>query len=1274
VDGASPDLQELDFWLRNAMNLRGSIKLGAPPVIAAIILVSMLAVPLSAVAAANVLMAVRPADLPQPQPKSQAQTTQIFGADGSVLAEWHGEIDRQPVPLPLISKYFQDAVIAAEDARYFERGAADIWAILRALWVNVTHGAWVQGGSTIAQQYAKEAYVGKERTLTRKLREVRVAYRLEQTLGKKKVLENYLNTVYLGSGAYGVEAAARTYFRKSASALNVSESALLAGLIPSPVRYSPYTNPKTSEVRRLWVISRMHKLGYIDAAQAKWARTNRPVLVAEGKQSPRFGWFLDAVRSYLVGRYGEEKVFSGGLKVYTTLDPQAQEGAEDDLATALPKASDPHAALVSIDPDTGYVRALVGGRNYGEEQFNIALQGRRQPGSSFKPFVLVAALEKGITPEAGYRGPATVCLKGWKPTCRVSNFDRAGYGGLTLERATINSVNTVYAQLILQVGPKRVVDVARRMGIPGPKWMPSQSGCRPGRREDCRTKIQAVPALALGAEEVTPLEMASAFATLASGGIYREPKLVSKVVDGSGKVLEEGPSPPRRAIDRSVAETTTHILEQVITKGTGKRADFGRPAAGKTGTAQGFRNAWFAGYTKNLATAVWTGYRDTNRSMLNVQGVPRVTGGSIPAEIWREYMRVVIDREPPSAALDSGPKNGAPTNESMPVFEGTAGDSDGVVQRVEVSVDGKPFSTDGVTCQGCAGDEAKWTYSPTTPLPDGPHEFVFRSVDRANHFSSHIVRKVTVDTVAPRLVKVGATGGRSVLELSFSEPVSCSNLVASGFTVALQGSSVSPATVACSGPLNEVVRMTLPRPVRGGDAVQVRPSGSSRGASDPAGNKAASVMRSVLATNAEPTVAISSAAGMEAVRADGVEVAGSAADPDGTVDGVEVSVDNGPFSSQGITCRGCGNETRVVWSYKSTDPLPHGRHELNFRSVDNAASRSPISTQAVTVDAVPPTIETVAAVGGTPRLKTTFSEPMSCSNLNASSITASVDGARASPVLIWCDGRSNAEVEITLSRSVRGGDDVQVRVDGRSAVPTDVVGNPASGIRSTVAKNAAPSVALKPTTLLGHVGPDGREISGSAADPDGDVERVEISLDGRPFSDLWVQCPGCGRAPDATWTYEPKVPLSHGPHRLEVRSVDNAGGYSVPVSQELTVDSVAPRMESMSAGPGKSTVTLGFSEPLACPSVNRSHFQASVDGQPGSVYAAWCEGSSDNTIELMLSPAPAAGHSVVITVRGPSGRAPWLTDLAGNSTAASRVSTIAGNGSYRWGPRPMTLW
>jgi penicillin-binding protein 1A len=304
----------------------------------------------------------------------------------------------------------------------------------------------------------------------------------------------------------------------------------------------------------------------------------------------------------------------------------------------------------------------VGGRDYNTEKFNIAIQGRRQPGSSFKPFVLVAALESGLTPGLTLPGPASICLPGWKPDCHVTNFDNESFGQISLETATINSVNTFYAQLVLRVGPARVVDAARRMGIPGPAWLPGRSGCRQTASDHCPTQLEALPSIALGSEEVTPLEMASAYATLAAGGTYRQPKLVSRVADGAGQILESGPSAPVQAISPQVAFTATSLLQEVITQGTGTAAGIGRPAAGKTGTATDFRNAWFVGYTPDLATSVWMGYRDANQAMRNIHGVAQVTGGSLPAAMWSAYMKAALAgvpalpfvAPPPPSPTDSG--------------------------------------------------------------------------------------------------------------------------------------------------------------------------------------------------------------------------------------------------------------------------------------------------------------------------------------------------------------------------------------------------------------------------------------------------------------------------------------------------------------------------------------------------------------------------------------------------------------------------------------------
>lgn len=579
-----------------------------------------------------------PTVIPEPRAGAIAQTTQVFAADGSLIATFHAEHNRQNISLKDMPAHLWKGAVAAEDSRFFRHRGLDLRAITRALIADVRARSAVQGGSTITQQYVKNAYIDRpQRTILRKVREALYAAQVERTLSKNKILENYLNTVYLGKGAYGVEAGAKTYFGKSALQLTVSESALLIGLIPGPVRYSPYENAEGAEQRRLFVIDRMQKLGYIDAPTADKARNEKPALAKPGEEVFRFPWFVDAVRRYLIAEYKESAVFTGGLVVRTTVDPALQEKAEEIIAKTLNRPEDPYASLVAIDPRTGYVKAIVGGRDYATEKYNIAIQGRRQPGSAFKPFVLVGALENGISPKATFKGPSRLCPKGWssKDGC-LSNYGGSGFGTLTLENATAKSVNTVFAQVILKVGPDKVVDTAKRMGIPGPDWMPG------------KTEIEPVPALTLGTEEVTTLEMASAMGTLAARGAYREPKLVSEVRDASGKILERGPAEPQEALDQRVADNANKVLEKVITGGTGTRAKLGRPAAGKTGTADDYRNAWFVGHTPDLAAAVWIGHRDKNRPLHNVHGVGSVTGGTIPAQIWAAFMKFALEKIAPS--------------------------------------------------------------------------------------------------------------------------------------------------------------------------------------------------------------------------------------------------------------------------------------------------------------------------------------------------------------------------------------------------------------------------------------------------------------------------------------------------------------------------------------------------------------------------------------------------------------------------------------------------
>ncbi|HEU5003200.1 MAG TPA: transglycosylase domain-containing protein [Actinomycetota bacterium] len=635
----------------------------SPRDVALALVLALIGVPaiLLAAALAAFLLFPPPVSLPQPQAATLAQTSHIYAGDGSLLASLHAQYNREPVSLNQMALTMQQATIASEDSRFFQNSGIDVRGIFRALLADLRARSAVQGASTIAEQYVKQAYTGSQRSLFRKFRQALLAAQLERTYSKDTILESYLNTVYFGDGAYGVEAAAQTYFGVHASQLTLSQAALLVGVIPSPGNYSPVNRPAAAEARRKLVLDRMVTSGYITAVQAAQAKAAPPALVSDTNvQVVRFPWFVDAVQTYLISKYGKDKVFSGGLDVYTSLDPAQETAAQNVLSTTLPAQSDPDYALVSVDPGTGYVTSLIGGRNYVPAGFNIAINGRRQPGSSFKPFTLIAALQQGISPHATYRGPSSICLAGWKPDCHVSNFNNEAFGSISLTDATVDSVNTVYAQLVLQVGPGKVVSVANAMGIPGPSWLPARAACTKTASNPCGTLLTPLPSITLGAEEVTPLEMASAYATLAAGGTYRAPKLVTKVTDASGAVLEAGPSAPVQAISPDIAYTATTILQQVIQRGTGTAAAIGRPAAGKTGTASDYKNAWFVGYTPNDAAAIWMGYEQSNQPMVNVHGVGQVTGGTLPAKMWSAYMSQVLAGSPslpfsPPPATNTGP-------------------------------------------------------------------------------------------------------------------------------------------------------------------------------------------------------------------------------------------------------------------------------------------------------------------------------------------------------------------------------------------------------------------------------------------------------------------------------------------------------------------------------------------------------------------------------------------------------------------------------------------
>jgi penicillin-binding protein 1A len=565
---------------------------------------------------------------------SLGQNSFVYAADGTLLGSIPAEgQNRQPVPLKTMSPWVRKATIAIEDRRYYEHRGLDVEGIARALWEDIKAGKVVQGGSTIPQQLVRNLYISRERTLERKVREACLALKLSRAWSKDRILAAYMNGVYFGNQAYGIEAAAQTYFSKRARNLNLVESALLAGLPQAPATYDPVQRPRQALVRRNAVLRAMLDTGDITAAEYERALAT-PIRLRPGKLYTRIRepYFFGYVREELIREYGATTVRSGGLKVYTTIDRRFQRLARKAIQDTLPYRDDPAAALVSINPANGAIRAMTAvtpGKR--DNQFNLAAQARRQGGSTFKTFVLTAAIAEGINPETTtyISGPFRYQPDPLQEPWEVSTYDDSYYGTSTLETATLRSDNTVYAQLTLDVGVDKVTRMARRMGI--------------------RSPLPPYPSLGLGAGSLSPLEMASAYATLAAGGIYSKPMAIRKVVFPGGRVDTEagwGKIERRRVMSDGVAYEVTRILEQNMLAGTGTAAYFGRPAAGKTGTTDNNADAWFAGYTPDLQTTVWVGYARGQIPMLSVHGIT-VAGGTFPAEIWRRFMEKALAYSPP---------------------------------------------------------------------------------------------------------------------------------------------------------------------------------------------------------------------------------------------------------------------------------------------------------------------------------------------------------------------------------------------------------------------------------------------------------------------------------------------------------------------------------------------------------------------------------------------------------------------------------------------------
>jgi penicillin-binding protein 1A len=550
--------------------------------------------------------------------------TVVYAADGSKLGVVASPEVRSLVSIERIPKTLQLATVAIEDQRFYEHDALDYEGIARAVVKNLEAGEAVEGGSTITQQLVRNLCIAKpERTIERKIEEAELAGEYAERHSRREILGSYLNVASYGtvegSTAVGVGAAAKIFFSKPVWKLQLPEAALLAGLPQAPSEYNPLLNPRAAKVRRDQVLRQMEKLGYVSESRAREAMAaGLRVNLDESYFEHREPYFFDYVENRLLEKYGAQKVRRGGLEVHTTIDPDLQQVGLDAMQGALPYSEDPSAALVSIDPRNGHIRAMVSHSEYDDSQFNLAAQGHRQPGSTFKTFVLTTAVKQGIDPYSTYYSskPLDLYLPQWGHWT-VHTADEGYLGTVNLQQATIASDNTVFAQLDLDVGPKAVAQTAKSMGI--------------------TTKLDGIPAEGLGGLRigVSPLEMSSAYATLAAGGIHRRPVAVAKVAFPNGHVDHPEAARPERVLSEPIAWEVTRLLHDNITEGTGTAAYTGCAGqAGKTGTTDEYTDAWFAGYQPNLSTVVWVGYPESNDvSMTSVHGIT-VFGGTFPAEIW----------------------------------------------------------------------------------------------------------------------------------------------------------------------------------------------------------------------------------------------------------------------------------------------------------------------------------------------------------------------------------------------------------------------------------------------------------------------------------------------------------------------------------------------------------------------------------------------------------------------------------------------------------------
>jgi len=603
------------------------------------------------------------------------ESSKLFASDGSLIKTFHGEQNRTVVNLKAIPEHVQNAVIAIEDQRFYEHEGVDLKAIVRATLANIGSGEIEEGGSTITQQYVKQMIISPgeiaEKSYERKIQEAALSRQIEKKLSKKEILERYLNTIYLGQGAYGFQAAANVYFDVGVKNLSVGQGALIAGIIQRPGAFDPYNHPRAAKKRRDLVLSRMQNLDYISEQRA--ARLSKKPLGLQKineKERNRYeaAYFVDYVQKMLTyhprfdmlgktAAHRTKALFQGGLRITTTVDLDMQRAADNAVNSILYDPNDPHASLVAVDPSNGHVKAMVGGRDYFAKRkdtngrfakLNLAILGEpglgpkksggtssgegRQSGSAFKAFTLAAAIDKGVPLTKTFKGGSCRVfpeIPEWAVSPGLCNYEGSAYGNVSLLEATIRSINIVFVQLGLDIGMNATTNMAREMGV--------------------RTELLGVPSAPIGANPVNALGMASGYATLAGNGVYHPPVAITRIYDSrKEKVLYAAPrSKAKEVLSPASAFIVTSALEGVISGGTGTAAAIGRPAAGKTGTGQEYRDAWFAGYTPDLAAAVWVGYPEAEIPMTSTR-IGSVTGGSWPAQIWQAFMSPALATTPPT--------------------------------------------------------------------------------------------------------------------------------------------------------------------------------------------------------------------------------------------------------------------------------------------------------------------------------------------------------------------------------------------------------------------------------------------------------------------------------------------------------------------------------------------------------------------------------------------------------------------------------------------------